>query len=119
MAPFPPIAAVSLECVNVTWNSDLDGTSIDPTGQTSGQPELVVQFAFPLTSGNYYAPAQPVTWYTASWLLNGTGKGYIAQCLVGPSGVVALSAGLSYDVWSKITGSPESPQKFAGVQAVY
>jgi hypothetical protein len=65
------------------------------------------------------APAQPVTWYAASWLLLGTGKGYVAQCLVGPSGgVTTLSAG-RYDVWSKITGTPESPVKFAGVLTVY
>lgn len=120
MAQFPPIAAVSLECVNVTWNSDLDGTLVDPTGQTTGQPQLPVYLAFPPTSGNYSEPATPVTWYTASWLLGGTGRGFVAQCLVGPgSGMVTLTAGQAFDVWSRVVGNPESPEKFAGVQGVF
>jgi len=120
MALFPPIAAVSLECVNVLWLSDLDGTTVDPTGATTGQPQLPVQFAFPQTSGNYAEPAQPVTWLTGSWLLGGTGRGYIAQALVGPGGgVVTLTAGLTFDVWARVTGIPESPAKFAGTLAVY
>ena len=28
---FEPIAAISLQEINVSWTSDLDGTSIDPT----------------------------------------------------------------------------------------
>jgi len=119
MAVFPPVAALSLEMINVTWNSDLDGTSVDPTGQTTGQPALPVQFAFPQTSGNYAEPAQPATWYTGSWLLGGTGRGYVSQCLVGPGGVVTLTAGLAYDVFGKISGAPESPVKFAGTLQVY
>ena len=120
MANFLPIAALSLEEVNVTWASDLDGTSIDPTGQTAGQLLLPVQMAFPVSSGNPALPAEPVTWLTAAWLLGGTGKGYVAQCLIGPGGgVVTLSAGVTYDVWSKITGSPEIPAKYAGSLSVY
>lgn len=120
MALFPPIAAISLEEVNVTWESSLAGTSVDPTGASSGQPALPVQFAFPQTSGNYQAPAQPVTWFTGSWLLGGTSIGYVSQCLVGPGGgVVTLAAGLTYDVHSKILGNPESPVKFAGTLSVF
>ena len=85
MTAFQPISALSLEMVNVTWTSDLDGTTIDPTGQTPSEVALTVQFAFPLSSGNYAAPAEPVTWYAGSWLLGGTGKGYVAQALVGPA----------------------------------
>jgi len=117
---YPPISALSLAYINVTWTSDLDGTSIDPTGQTAGQPLLAVQFAFPVSSGSLLAPAQPSTWYAGSWLLGGTGKGYVAQCLAGPGGgVVTLSAGQSYDVWCRITGTPEQPVIFAGTQPVY
>lgn len=119
MALFSPIAAVSLECVNVLWISDLDGTSIDPTGQAAGQPELPVQFAFPVSSGNVQAPAQPSAWFSGSWLQNGTGRGYVAQALIGPGGgVVTLTAG-QYDVYSRITGTPESPVRFVGVLTVY
>jgi hypothetical protein len=115
VASFAPISALSLEEINVSWTSDLDGTSIDPTAQP-----LVVQFAVPVSSGVLSAPAQPVTWFAASWLSGGLGKGWIAQCLVGPgAGTVTLTAGQKYDVWSKILGSPEQPAKFAGVQAVY
>jgi hypothetical protein len=98
-----PVAAVSLEEVIVTWTSALDGTSVDPTGQTAGQTLLTVQFAFPLSSGNPAAPA---------------GYGYVAQCLTGPGGVVTLAAGKSYDVWSMITGTPESPARYAGTLPV-
>jgi hypothetical protein len=73
-----------------------------------------------VSSGNPALPAQPATWFTASWLLGGTGKGYIAQCLVGPGGgVVTLTAGQILDVWSKIIGAPEVPAKFAGSLSVY
>jgi hypothetical protein len=120
MTNFQPIAAVSLEEVNVNWASGLAGTAIDPTGQTAGQPVLPVQMAFPASSGSAPAPAQPVTWFTASWLTGDTSAGYIAQCLVGPGGgAVTLTAGLSYDVWSKVTGTPEVPAKYAGTIAVY
>lgn len=115
---FTPISSASLECVNILWTSALDGTTIDPTGQASGQPELNVEMAFPVSSGDYAAPAAPVTWYAASWLAGGTGKGYYAQCLVGPAGTAVLAAG-TYDVYSRIVTTPESPVKFAGVLTVY
>jgi hypothetical protein len=111
---FEPIAAISLQRINITWTSDLDGTVIDPT-----VAPLMVQFAVPLSSGDESAPSQPVTWYAASWLAGGTGKGYIAQCLVGPGGAVQLASGQRYDVWSRILGSPEQPAEFVGVQPVY
>lgn len=112
MASFEPIWHGSLEDVNVSWTSDLDGTVIDPT-----VTPLTVQMAFPVSSGNLSAPTDPVTWYAAAWLSGGTGKGFIAQCLIGPGGAVTLAKGL-YDVWSKISGTPEAPAKFAGVQTV-
>jgi hypothetical protein len=120
MTLFEPIAAISLEEVNVTWTSGLAGTSIDPTGQTEGEPALPVQMAFPVSSGNPAEPSAPVTWYTASWLTGGTSAGFVAQCLVGPGGgAVTLTAGLSYDVFGKILGSPEVPAKYAGALPVF
>lgn len=120
MSVFPPIAAVSLEDVNVEWTSALAGTKIDPTGQTSGQPLLSVNFAFPLSSGNLLRPAEPVAWFAGSWLLGGNAAFYVAQCLVGPSpGVIQLTAGQVYDVWCQILGSPEQPARFAGQLSVY
>lgn len=116
MAAFDPIAAISNVNVNVTWTSDLAGTVIDPTDPDA---LLTVQMAFPATSGNPARPAEPSSWLAASWLQGSPAKGYVAQCLVGPGGVVQLTAGLTYDVWSKITGSPESPAIFAGTLEVY
>jgi hypothetical protein len=119
MTDFEPVASISLEEVNALWTTDLDGTTIDPTGVSTSTSPLVVQFAFPVSSGNQLAPAQPSTWYTGSWLINGTGKGYVAQCLIGPGGALTLTPGQQYDVWSKVTGSPEQPVKFAGTLPVY
>jgi hypothetical protein len=119
---YKPIAALSLAEVNASWSSELAGGVIDPTGATQGQAALPVQFAFPVSSGNLNAPAQPVTWFTAAWLVpvNQPATGFIAQCLVGPGGgVLTLTSGLTYDVWSKITGTPESPVQFVGQQPVY
>lgn len=124
--PFHPIAAISVEYIPVLWTAELAGDNTDPTGQTAGQPQLPVQFAVPLSSGNPAAPAEPAVWYTATWLTAAdvTVAGYVALCPVGPTvgspaGQVQLTAGLTYDVWSKITGSTEAPAKFAGQQPVY
>jgi len=114
MAEFDPVAAVSLEYINIIWVTDLDGTSIDPTS-----PALEAQFAVPLSSGDPARPAEPTQWYPAVWLAGGTGKGYIAQCLVGPGGQTELEAGHSYDVWGQIIGTPEQPAKYAGTLSVY
>jgi fibronectin-binding autotransporter adhesin len=119
MGNFAPIAAVSLEEVNVTWTSELAGTSIDPTGVSAGSTLLPVQMAFPVSTGNPAAPASPSVWFTATWLLGGTSIGYVSQALVGPGGVVTLTAGMAFDVFGKISGSPESPVKFAGTIDVF
>jgi hypothetical protein len=66
-----------------------------------------VQFAFTLES---YPETQPGDddWLTASWSV-GPGPQYWAQCLVGPAnGGTVLAVGL-YQVWVKVTGSPEVP----------
>jgi hypothetical protein len=83
---------------------------------------MVVQFAFPVSSGNQLAPTPPVVWFPGTWLPDtGSYKGYIAQCSVGPTalgGLVQLPAG-HYDVWSWVQTGTENPRKFAGVQVVY
>jgi|SRR5579859_7365161 len=65
----------------------------------------LVQFAFPPLT----IPAtSPAVWYTGSWVTF-PGPSYWAECLVGPvNGGVPLAAG-SYQVWVKITDSPEVP----------
>ena len=76
----------------------------DPTGNP-------VQFAFTLDQ------ADPLDgdWQTASWSTTpGPLPGnYIAQCLIGPGGTIALGKG-EYAIWVKITASPEVPVIGAG-----
>ncbi len=122
MTAFQPVAAASLAYVNITWTSELLGTVIDPTGQSEGSTLLPVQMAFPVSSGNPLEPAQAVTWYTASWLLGSTAAGYTSQCLVGPTGeggLVQLTAGMEYDAWGSVQGTPEIPKIFAGTLPAY
>ena len=111
MTAFAPIAAGSLAYVNVVWSAGLAGTVIDPT-------VLPVLMAFPVSSGDPLSPATPATWYPASWLIGSTSAGYIAQTIVGPGGVVMLTAGLEYDTWSLVQGAPETPMIFAGTLPV-
>jgi len=117
MADFDPVASISKANVNVTWTSDLGGTEVDPTAAP-----MVVRFAFPASSGDSQHPAQPVTWFTGSWLAPGHGyKGFIAQCAIGPladGGLVQLTAG-RYDVWSEVQAGTETPRQFAGALSVY
>lgn len=66
----------------------------------------VVQMAFPLQS---VAPVGG-DWKAATWETDATASPtrYYARCLVGPAGTVTLATGL-YDIWVKITHSPELP----------
>lgn len=111
---FDPISSLSLENVNVNWDSHFAGTEVDPT-----VAPLAVKMAFPVSSLNTLAPAQPVTWYGANWMAGTNVKGWIAYVTVGPSGAVQLAAGTVYDVWSQVLGTPDSPVKFVGQLRVY
>jgi hypothetical protein len=71
------------------------GTAYNPTLDT-------VQMAFVEVGGE---PASG-DWHTGSWTTAPDGS-YLAQCLVGPSGV-ALTRGV-YATWIKVTDSPEVP----------
>lgn len=66
----------------------------------------VVQMAFPVSE------VAPVSgdWKAAAWETDTTSvpPRYLARCLVGPGGTVTLTAGL-YDIWVKVTHSPEIP----------
>jgi hypothetical protein len=118
MAEFKPIASISKANINVVWTSDLGGTDVDPTAQP-----MPVKFAFPVSSGDENAPAQPATWFDGVWLdPAGRQKGWIAQCPVGPTslgGLLQLARGSRYDVWSEVDTGTETVREFVGVQAVY
>ena len=89
------ISSASLESVMVPV-TDVNGTVL------SG---LTVQMAF--TTG------QPVggDWKSATWTTLTAPTRYLATCLVGPGGTVTLADG-SYEVWVKVTTTPEIPVLF-------
>lgn len=93
------ISTASLQYVLVDISAEAAGAAVNPTSDT-------VQMAF-LTSDS--APSVG-DWKTASWETDaGTDPDtYSARCLVGTGGAVALSAG-TYNVWVKISDSPETP----------
>jgi hypothetical protein len=94
------LSQASLEYVQATVTALVADAPYNPTADT-------VAFAF-LAPGTSPMGA---TWVTGSWAStqSPTGNGsYTAQCLVGPAGATQLAPG-SYQVWVKITDSPEVP----------
>lgn len=101
--PNASIFTTSLEQVAVSVTPPI---GINPTSD-------VVQFAF-LSN---LPPIQPTVgqYVNGSW--QGTIQPYVALCLVGPGGGTALAQG-QYNVWLKITASPETPVKWCGILQV-
>jgi|SRR5579884_95892 len=98
------LSALSTQYVSVAVSAQVAGVAINPTGDT-------VQMAF--TAQNV-AP-QSGDWKTASWdTYSTTPVSYAAKCLVGPSGVVSMTAGSTYDVYVKVADNPETPVLKAG-----
>jgi hypothetical protein len=84
------------------------GVSYNPTADA-------VQFAFMPQPAN----ANPGTsdWHAGTWATTATGT-YLAQVLVGPAnGGVTVASGV-YNVWIKITDSPEVPVRQIDVLTV-
>lgn len=104
-------SASSLEHVLVPVSARLSGAAVNPTSDT-------VVMAFIASPPETAAPGA-LDWKTASWETNATPDPdqYEAKCLVGTGGAVVLTAG-TYYVWVKITDSPETPAKYAGVVRV-
>ncbi len=95
------IPAASLEYVRVPVQAVSNGVWLDPTADT-------VKMAFLAT---FDEPAAG-DWKTATWNTVGGGL-YQAQCLVGPTGTVTLTAGTWY-LWVQITATPEAVVRQAG-----
>lgn len=96
-------SSLSLQYVQAAVTATVGGNPLNPTTD-------VVQFAFTTGGAN---PVNPVSgdWKTGSW--DGAqprppGNAYLAQCLVGPGGTVALTPGI-YTMWIKVLDSPETP----------
>lgn len=75
------------------------GAVVNPTAD-------VVEMAFPVSE------VSPVggDWKTSTWETDSTSNPprYLARCLVGPGGTFVPTVGL-YDVWVRVTHSPEVP----------
>jgi hypothetical protein len=95
------IASSSLESVLVPV-SNVNGTDLSA---------LPVQMAF--------TPGEPAggDWKSATWTTLTNPTRYLASCLVGPGGTVTLAEG-TYQVWVKVTATPEIPVKLAGFVVV-
>lgn len=97
-------SVLSLEYVRVPIAAKEAGVAIVPTAD-------VVRMAFTA------ADVDPVTldWQVSAWESDTSTipTTYLARCLVGPAGTITLTVGV-YDVWVKITDSPEIPARRAG-----
>lgn len=94
----------SLEYVRVPVTGTLNGAAINPTID-------VVAMAF--MAGTPATAASPGVsdWKTGSW--ETAGAVHYALCLVGPGGTTTLAVG-EYQVWCKVTDSPEIPVRQVG-----
>jgi hypothetical protein len=92
------ISSLSKEYVRVPVSATESGQPVDPTGDT-------VEMAFK-TSGE----PSGGDWKAASWETDNSVSPvvYYARCLVGPGGTVTLADG-TYDVYVRVTDSPEIP----------
>ena len=85
------------------------GLVVNPTAD-------VVEMAFPAVT------VDPVggDWKASTWETDATATPtrYYARCLVGTGGTVVLAVGL-YDVWVRVTDSPEIPVKKTGQLEVF
>lgn len=95
-------SSLSTEYVKVPVSVLVNGQYVDISSDA-------VQMAFPVRG------VDPITgdWKTAIWE-SVDSTTYAACCLVGPvGGTIQLAKG-AYDVWVKVTDSPEVPAKKAG-----
>lgn len=96
-----PVSSLITLPAKVTVTTVL-GAAYDPTGDAVAMGFTQAQ------------DIEPTAWYSSLWggLLGG--NDYVAYCLVGPGGTVALPIG-TYAQWVKIADNPESPVLFCGM----
>jgi hypothetical protein len=102
------VSSLTTEYVRVQVAVKDSGEFVDPTSD-------LVQMAFPLPG----VEPSGGDWQAASWEsdVGTTPPSYFARCLVGPLGTVILADG-TYDVWVKITDTPEIPVRKVGALVV-
>jgi hypothetical protein len=93
------ISSQATTYVRIPVYADNGGVQVNPTS-------YAVNLAFiPVISNS--APLN-TDWKTGSWTTTAQG-GYVAQCLVGPSGgQITLTNGTTYNVWLQILANPET-----------
>jgi hypothetical protein len=102
--------ALSLESVPVSWETqEWDGSVHVPTSDVV-YTAIVLQGTKP-ASGD---------WHQGTWFPTAVNGRYISLLQIGPTAAsdVVLVSGLRYDVYGKLTDSPDSPVKYAGVIVV-
>ena len=103
-------SSLSLEYVKVPVAATVNGVVIDPTTDT-------VRMAFmPLGTKPTPADFKAADWETLASAIQITptlSTRYVARCLVGTGGAIALSAG-TFGVWLKVTDNPEIPIRMVG-----
>lgn len=92
------LSTTSREFIRVRVTASEAGVAVNPTGDT-------VQFAFPA------AGASPSSWTAGAWETAGTS--YFARILVGTGTSVTVAG--NYDVWVRVTDSPEVPTRRVGL----
>ena len=104
------ISTLSTVYIQVPVNNTegIDPTS-DPVSFSFIGPYGTVQQA------SNYPPTSSTTWYTGTW---DAGTPYTARVLVGPDGVVVLATG-AYQVYVRVTDSPEVPVLWSGPMQVF
>ena len=100
------ISVLSKDFIRVPVSAEEDGLAVDPTGD-------VVEMAIVTAS------TDPVggDWNTAAW--ETAGSIYYARLLVGPGSSFGALSAKTYDVWVKVTDSPEIPAMRAGPLQVW
>lgn len=90
------ISSLSQVYVKVPVEFQESGVVVDPTGDD-------VEIAFTTVGSD------PVSddWNTSEW--ETAGSIYKARCLVGPAGTITLTKDRAYNVWVRVTDSPETP----------
>lgn len=106
------VSSLSTTYVKCRISAKENGVDANPTSGT-------VEFAFIPDSASNPNPVSG-DWKAGSWesALDGGVYSYWGRCLIGSGGVVTLTAG-SYDVWVRVTKSPEVVIDNVGVLNIY
>lgn len=112
------ISQLSTQYIRVPVSARRSGAAYDPTGDT-------VQFALKLapasTQADQYNEPESGDWGTGAWETDG--GVYYAYINAGPSGTITWettgSFPKTYQLWMKVTSTPEIPVEMVGLVEVF